>query len=610
MKERIILFIKYFLFWFLYFIIWKITFLLYQHTESFKMPISDWFRVLLYGSRLDLSMTGYLMVLPTLIICLTAYFKPIFLKIFFKFYTILFFIVTTFLMTADMPLYSHWGFKLDMTPLIILKNPKEAAGSMNIMEVMITLIISFLVGGFGLFAYFRIIQNKFLNFKKSNWITMIVFLFLTATLILPIRGRVRSAPINVGFVYFSKTNIFANHAATNVVWNVGYSFLHMNNIKADNFMAMEKANEIFKNLYADNGTTQKILKCEKPNIILIIVENFTANITKSLGGLDGVTPNFDSLCKEGILFTNFYSSGDRTMKGIVAIISGYPSQPQTAIAQYESKTQKLQFLNKDLQKVGYNSLWLYGGDLNFGNLNSYFMNAQFNKIITINDFPSDAEKGTWGVHDHVVLERFFEECNQSKTPFFNAMITLSSHEPFIVPMETVIKGDENVNMFLNSAYYTDKSLGEFYQNAKKSTWWDSTLIIITSDHGNEFPNGVQYNDPNRFHIPLLLTGGAVLYKDTTISTICNQTDIALTVLKQMDLDNKEYIYSRNCFSTQTPSFTFYDFNNGFGYMQDSIILLFDNSAKEYILTNGNVDSLDLEKGKAYLQILTNDFLKK
>jgi D-alanyl-D-alanine dipeptidase len=187
------------------------------------------------------------------------------------------------------------------------------------------------------------------------------------------------------------------------------------------------------------------------------------------------------------------------------------------------------------------------------------------------------------------------------------MFSLSSHEPFETHIPTVIEGNSAEHLFLNSAYYTDKSLGDFIQAARQTDWWNNTLIIITADHGSRHPGNTPNYVPEKFHIPMLWIGGAIAKKDTVIATVASQTDIPPTILHQIGLKNDGYRFSKDILGTHVYSFAFYDFNDGFGFVDDNSRIAFDNVNRTVIYYEGtNVEKLT-EKGKAYLQVFSNDF---
>jgi phosphoglycerol transferase MdoB-like AlkP superfamily enzyme len=311
------------------------------------------------------------------------------------------------------------------------------------------------------------------------------------------------------------------------------------------------------------------------------------------------------LTKEGILFDHFYATGDRTDKGIVAILNGYPSQPVSSIIKEPKKTQHLPYLNKVFKAKGYHTSFTYGYNINYANFNSYLLQGDFDHVTHSKDFPQEINTSKWGVHDHYVFDKFISELLATKPPFFKVMMTQSSHEPFDVPMPTVIKGDDDVSRFLNSAYYTDKSFGEFIDRAKVSTWWDNTLIVVTADHGHIYPNNPGVSNPDKFRIPMLWLGGALAKSDTVIQSVASQTDIANTILRQLGTYDDGFQFSHDILARNYKPFAVYAFNNGFGMVKPEGILVFDNVANR--TTGKTTLEGSLEEGKSYMQKLYWDY---
>ncbi len=597
----------------LYFAIARLIFMLYNFEFAQSSKLTEILLSFIHGGRQDASITGYFLLIPTLIIILTSYFPTKFLKKFFNFYTVILLIISSLLIVSDAELYKNWGFRMDATPLLYITSPKDAMASVNIITSIKILAITISYLGSFIFIYFKFIPVQINKIKPADYKTSLIFTLIFATLILPIRSSVGIAPMNTGMIYFSEKNMFVNHAAINLVWNVGYAITKMDNSKEINFFDDKVAEKYFKELYPNDNnlsSSQKIFKNEKPNIVLIILESFTAKIIEPLGGKNGVTPNLEQISKEGILFTNFYATGDRTDKGIPAILSGYPAQPTSSIVKFSGKTEKLPTLTQKLQKIGYSTQWICGFDINFANLKSYLIHNKFDNIITIDDFPKPEKNTKWGIHDHVVFNKLLEECKKSEAPYFKVFMTLSSHEPFDVPMETVIEGDDDETRFLNSAYYTDKYIGEFIDKMKKLPSWSNTIVIFVADHGSRHPGNTKMHLPQKFHIPMVWVGGALQMSDTLISKYSSQTDIATTILSQLRLPANDFIYSKNIFSNKSKSFAFYDFNNGFGFLTDSSTQVYNNHSNKYILENNKTNNKTSNHGKAYLQYLLKDFSSK
>jgi phosphoglycerol transferase MdoB-like AlkP superfamily enzyme len=611
MKKRIFLFFKYLLFWYLYFVVCRVLFLLYSFRLTKDLSIPDIFRTFLYGGKMDLSMASYLLILPALAIVFTSYFKGKVLWPIMKVYTFIILMIVSFLVVADLELYRNWGFRMDTTPLMYLKTPKEMIISTNFLVVGCLLIFwgFFYWGSLKIFS--KIFAKSVKAFEPSNWGSSLIILILTASLIIPIRGGFGVATMNTGYVYFSKTSVFANHAAINVIWNVGNALATSDEMKPVKFFKEKKAEEIFEKMTHDEGTTKKLLNTARPNIIVIIMESFTSKIIEPLHGLKGITPNFTALCHEGILFDNCYATGDRTDKGVVGVLSGYPALPRFSIINFSKKTENLPFLNEDLEKLGYYSGFVYGCDLNFANFRSYFNNGHYDKIVSRENFDPLLCNSKWGVHDHYAFDRLFQECNKApKKPFFMAFMSLSSHEPFETPVKTVIPGDDEDHRFLNSAHYADSSLGDFIRKAKTADWWKNTLVIIVADHGVRMPGNTFGYVPLKFHIPLLWLGGAVTSRDTVIHTFCTQTDIPQTILHQLDQDDKKFTFSNNILSTTPPDYSFYVFRDCFGYLKKGAGIVYDSTAGRIVFQEGSIPDHFLDEAKAQMQVITTDFSRR
>ncbi|MBL7871303.1 MAG: sulfatase-like hydrolase/transferase [Cyclobacteriaceae bacterium] len=607
MKERLKFFGALVLYWFSFFTIGRILFLLYLFAQTSQLSWSEIMTPLFLGLRMDAAMAGYWLLLPGLIFMVSVFISQRMVYLLAGIVTTALLFVSTLITVADIELYKHWGFRINSTPLMYLES--EAMSSVNPTVLIVLISIFTILLAFFLYIYWKMLAPLLLTFQKLPVKWAPVWLAITGALIIPIRSSFNVAPLNTGFVYFHKTKAFPNHAGINPVWNFFKSLSGDDNHSyPNNFYRSSNLNQQFDSLIQTHHEVVKLLSVEKPNIVLIILESFTSKIIEPLGGIPNITPELNSLIKEGILFENFYASGDRTDKGLVSILSGYPAQPATSIIKYPAKTQYLPYLPKVLKKNGYRTSFVYGGHIGFANMESYLTQAGFGHITDVDEFENKFDDSKWGVADQYVFNRLLNECDSAKSPFFKVMLSLSSHEPFKVPMETVIEGSDESSLFLNACYYTDKSLGEFILRAKNKPWWNKTLVIITADHGHRFPNPKELKEKERFKIPMLWLGGAIQKADTTIRSFGNQTDLANTLLNQLNIHSTEFSFSRNMLSQNANSFAMYIFNNGYGYVSASHENIYDFDLQNYLKQEGNLK--ELARGKIYMQKLFDDYNKK
>jgi phosphoglycerol transferase MdoB-like AlkP superfamily enzyme len=166
---------------------------------------------------------------------------------------------------------------------------------------------------------------------------------------------------------------------------------------------------------------------------------------------------------------------------------------------------------------------------------------------------------------------------------------------------------DEISQFLNSAYYADKQLGIFIDKAKKTSWWDNTLVVITADHGHLYPNNPGVSNPDRFKIPMLWLGGALNTTDTVIHAVSCQTDIPNTVLAQFGMDAHEFKFGQDILGNNYNPFAVYLYNNGFGMIKPDRVYVYDNVSNSIIQKSGDVQEVDLSEGKAFVQTLYWDF---
>ncbi len=603
MKKRIIYLIKLYLLFLIFSLLSKIIFLVY-HSDLITSndKFSEILKIFVYGFRLDLSASAYFMILPVVLLIFSSLFKKDIFGVVLPWYFLAIIVLLSLTLTIDLELYKFWGFRLDSTPLLYLKNPKEAAASVSIWIIARQLIIAAVISVFFIWLFKRVMKRADLKYKL---IEIPLYLFILAFLIVPIRGGFGIAPINVGSAYFSQ-NSFLNHAAINVYWNFGNSFLDQDK-KANKYKYFDesRAQSLISPYLNENDTTgQKVLNTARPNILIVILESFTANAIKPLGGLPDVTPSLNILADEGILFTNFYASGDRTDKGLVSVLSGYPAQATFSVIKDAAKTQSLPKLPVDLTKLGYNTAFYYGGDINFANMRSYLVSAGFTHLISKEDFPSSTYNSKWGSHDEVVFNKLYNDINNAKTPFFKVFLTLSSHEPFEVPVKH-FKGTGDTPRFLNSMMYTDSCIGNFISKARLQPWWKDTWIIFVADHGSVHPDKLRAHVPKKFYIPMIWTGGAIS-RPVKFAKPASQADIPATLLYQLGQPFNHYKFSRNVFGNHQKTDVFYLFNNGIGMVNDTSKLAFDCTRKSLMLRNGHISDSLVNISKAYIQTIYSD----
>lgn len=605
------------LFWMLYFALIRTIFLIYNHLElsTENVLFLDILASYWYALPLDLAMSCYLLIIPTLIVLVQSAYSPHWLNKVNRIYTSVIIIVVSLITATELGIYPEWGTKLHYKALLYLSHPTEVYQSADSKTFIILLLIAVLQAVASIMLYQKYFY-KDISLKHFYWLRPISLPFIILPILfIGMRGGIQQIPINQSQSYYSKQNIL-NLAAVNSGFNLFISvFENLNNLNKNPFETYSKneAEAIVKRiLTTPQDTTLDILTTKHPNIVLIILESWSSDLIESLGGKPGITPQFRKLEKEGLLFTNLISSGTRSEQGMACLFAGFPGHPISSITVQPDKYPKVPSLNKILKKQGYQTSFYYGGQLIYGNIKGYIMSNGFDRILEANDFGNDVIKGKLGVHDEFVLERQHKELNASKQPFFSALFTLSSHSPFDQPMPEKLHWNIKERKFINSAYYTDDCLGKYFEKVKKEPWYKNTLFILVADHSHGSYNNWPITSPMFNRIPMLFLGDVIKpeYRGYKCNKLGGHHDLPATLLHQLNLDAKPFRWSIDLLNPTSPEYGYYSVIEGVGWVRKSGYFSYDERMKHYYqmkLPPAEKDSI-VKEGKSYLQVLFDDYM--
>lgn len=634
--KQIIWFVKTYATFVVLFVLQKPLFL-FLEKGSATQPVDNIFTelpaVIWHGLPLDLSMAGYLSVIPGFLSIAVVWLKRDLVKPIMNIYFIIasLFITCSFLLNAS--LYPYWKYPLDSTPLFyFFTSPADAIASVSIWQVILSIVILILLTigvwftlrmrgekrqqysryayGYGGFGSGK--RNRFDDFDRHRGRTSIILLLLTGLLFLPIRGGITVSTMNTGQAYYSQ-NAYLNHSAVNPLFSLLESITHQEDFASQyRFMKDKEADKIFATMTStsDENTypllNEATFKKGTPDILIVIMESFASDIMPSMGSYKDVAVCLDSIAQQSILFTRFYANSFRTDRGMVSILSGYPAQPTTSIMRYPRKTSQLPSIARNLAKYkNYKTTYYYGGDADFCNMRSYLVSQGYQHIISDANFPIEDKLSKWGVPDHIVAARMMEDIKaqqNEKRPMLRIFQTSSSHEPFEVPYHRL--KDKRLNAFA----YTDSVMGAIVREYRKLPRWKNTLIVFVPDHVGGYKENLNDHDRSRYQIPLILAGGAIS-RPMKVGIIGSQHDIAATLLGQLGVEHREFTFSKNMMSDATPKFAFFAVNDAFGIVSEENSLIYDNRAKRIVYDKGE-KGFNLKRGQAYLQKLYDDLAKK
>lgn len=610
MKQTIIIVARWYLFWMILFALSRLFFLLYNAHVFDPLNLIVAGQVLYHALLLDASAAAYLTALPALILIVFQFWPARFLQKMANGYFVTVVAVVVTILISNTVLYKYWQQIIGFRAIQFLSDPNEVMASVTFGQTILYLCFFCVAVVLALFLFFKL--NKPLAVVKSLWYRYVIPFVLGFITFYFIRGGFQVIPINESAAFFSDNTVY-NHAAINPPW------YFMRNIQ----LAQRAGNNPLKFFENDSNDMQyatlmhiktdstKIISQTKPNVLFIILESHTSDVVFGLQGDAGNSPCLDALIKnEALTFTNCYASGFRTDQMLPSLFSGFPAQNNNSIMRHSDKVEMLPHLPKMFSMLQYHTSFLYAGEMNFANMKSYLVQSGFKTLIDKNQFGKEQLNSKWGAHDGYAFDKLFEEINRQQKPFFTAMLTLSLHEPFDLPVNYKFGSADENQKFKSAAYYTDSCLGNFITASKKQAWYANTLIVIVADHGHRLPRNRSYYDAYTHRIPLLFTGGALdsALLGKKISHTVSQHDVPAFICSQFNLDNKLFKFSKDMLQNQS-NFAYLCYDDGLAWVTDSVQFHYNLAQQKVDYQTKPISNKILMEAKTYSQKVYTQFLE-
>ncbi len=617
-KRTLLTIPKLLLFWLLVFDLQRILFSIHNWDKFEGVSVWEWMGAFFYSMRLDLATAALLSFLPLLLICLHFMFPSKWSK--YAFYTSLFFevVLCAFIHGGEINAYPEWNHKLTSRVFTHLLNPDEVVRTAD----------------YGMTIWFIIYASVeiFVGYKLMKWLfkpgtepnewkwyiklpgAMTMLTTSTLCFILIGRGGTQQIPINIDSAYYTK-NYVANDLSVNSVYFFAKSFMLYNRSEIGAMFPLipeAKSKKLLSDLYSyPEKHDNYILSNDRPNIVFLIMESWTANAIGSLTGEGGNTPYFDNLTKKGLLFTRLYATGGTSEIGNSSIFSGYPALPEISISMQPDKHRKLPSFNQDLKKWGYSSHYIFSGDLKYGNIGGYFVDHGFDVVEDEDDFPKDLRKGKLNYYDEDLYNILIKKIDRTKGPFMHCAFTGSTHSPYDHPKKGVKKMKGKEAEFMTSMGYADKCLNEFFIKCRKKPWYKNTIFIIVADHGHGSPKVENPNLKGYFHIPMLIVGEPLKkeYRGKRIETLGSQADIVRTLLYQMGGNYGKYIWSKDLLNPHCPQFALHTINRGYGWITEKGNFSFNMDGNNYPENTFPLSELKTQRNRchSYMSLIYNEY---
>lgn len=595
--SRILYLLRLWLSLLLLFALGKMVFLMYNADVS-PFGCADAWQVWWHGLTMDISTAGYVTALPLLLALVSVWWRRLPLRWVLWPYLTVVAVLLAVIIGGDTVLYEFWKFKLNAAIFGYMQNPEGATSSVS------PLFIITRVGGILLLAVLAgwlLLRRTPVHFPavRRGLVHTVLLVLCGGALFVGIRGGVQQGVMNVGVAYYSPS-LFLNHAAVNPAFSLLSSLSKTKDFGGQfNWQDDKSLARSFEGLYP--GETEDIqdtlLRVKRPNVLVVLMESFGSKFVHELGGLPDVAPGMSRLIPQSIFWTRFYSNSFRTDRGTVSAFSGWVSYPTVSLMRLPEKLNHLPSLARSLQREGYHTGYLYGGDITIMNKKGYLVATGYRQLTSAADFPKrETSESKWGANDSVTARRTYEMIagGQMPEPWHMTFQTLSSHEPFEVPYHRL--SDKKLNAFA----FTDHCVTTLIDSLRNTPQWDNLLVILIPDHG--FLYDLTYESPEFFHAPMLWLGGAIR-EPRRMEVLMNQSDLAATLLSQMGISHTDFPWSRNVLSRNYRyPFAYSSFPSGILFADSTGVSVFDITSRKPITEQPAPSPDRIHKAKTILQM--------
>jgi phosphoglycerol transferase MdoB-like AlkP superfamily enzyme len=418
--------------------------------------------------------------------------------------------------------------------------------------------------------YIFIQKNQFFLYRsKITWPCFIISLFALGLTVLAMRGGTQLRPIK---------NIHASYHGQGkyvpLILNAPFSILSTlseKGLKEVNYFNQEERPKYF-----DAEKTFEADSANKKNVVIIILESFSREYIGYYNEHQGYTPFLDSLILQSTVCENAYANGKKSIEGIPAILSGIPALSDKPYILSQYGTQKTNSIPSLLSKEDYECSFYHGGNPGTMGFDAFAEMAGFHSYIDLSQYPNYENDfdGKWGIFDEPYFQFFKSELDQKKEPFFSSLFSLSSHHPYTIPEKHKGKFPKGEIPIHETIGYTDHALRRFFEEAKKSNWFENTLFVITADHTFTATHKEYQNSNGLYEIPLLIYNPA----DTSfksITKICQQTDILPTIVDELNLSTKLISFGNSIWNEK--GFAVNYLNNLYQFIDEGYLLQFNGN---------------------------------
>ena len=617
---------KHYFYLIIVFFIGRLSLFIWQFDRFSQVNESYWLSFI-YGLKMDTILALALLFPMLFLLTLSPKFISKLVDKLIAYYYLFILMLVVYVESATFPFFAQYDVRPNYLFVEYLEHIQEVS-AMLIADYKLALLLTFVAMFVVAKRYLKNIKGRFLSSFELSYIKRVALLLpLLLIFVIGIRSSFGHRPANISDALYSSNRVL-NEVTKNSLYSVLYAVYankYESNVKGYGSMPIDDAIDRVKQRlniqsnhsdYIFNRTVKTNFPQKKPkNLVIFIQESVGAQFVESIGGEAGITPNFNKLSKEGLLFTDAYSNGTRSIRGLAGLVAGNFSVPGKGVLKRNKSQQDFFTMASLLKSHHYETVFLYGGESRFDNMKSWFSGNGFDRIIEQTDFIDPQYVGSWGVSDEDLVVRSnqeFRQYHKNNQKFAAVMFSTSNHAPFDYPEDKIeLIKDAPVKSVKNAIKYADHAIGRFIELARQEDYYKDTIFVIVADHDVRV-YGDDLVPVNRFHIPALILGEGVTPEK--YEKIATQADILATSLDLIGIDKLNYpIQGHSIFSDKKQNIALMQFNDYYALRQDNKVAVIrpGKEALTFIYRDENLNPIEHDinlEQDALAFILTLDHL--
>ena len=547
----------------LLFVFSSFRFALFSLNKASDIPGSVCREALSLGICYDLMVASYLIVIPALLFFIALFFNynSLWFRRVITIYFSLVFLVAFLSCCADIPYYEFTDSRLNNAILLWTDTPGAMLHFVFGTAAFYSYLVVFFIGTIGSIWLLVLLQKKFLPQAFEKKISSVkkvgAALLVTLLLLIGIRGGWRMRPLAVRDAFVTNYP-FVNLLPLNPVFSFFDSMAEINL----NYVSDETAIlNVRRYLNIHDGLTSPIARkvsfsdsvC-KPNIVIVMMESMSAEMTGLSSSGKSFTPVLDSLSNKSISFSRFYAAGMHTCNGLYGVLYSMPSVPgMHPLSNVYTANQQFRGIATTLKENGYSTSFFCTHFEEFDNMGFFLRNNGFEKIFSAKEYTSNKSEGLFGVSDETQYEfarNKLNELSKTEKPFFATLLTISTHEPPALPTKTSFRPRSKAP-FEQVYEYADWALGNFMKKCSQEKWFNNTLFVFVADHGCNLPS--PYELPLSYHhSPFIIYSPSGAKEPKQFEKLAMQEDVFPTLMDFLKIPYTNTTLGINLFTESRP----------------------------------------------------------